>query len=146
METGGSCTVSSIARPTQRSAAACGDSNSRFALGQIHKSRAPFPHCHPDLLSSRPELAIPEGNGKRSGGTLRFLLGYRIAETALSIAKQEVGRPGRTRTCNPRIRNPMLYPLELRARAAGNIQSSPLSHIGRTHWLLGGDADPSRVP
>ena len=26
------------------------------------------------------------------------------------------GRPGRTRTCNHRIRNPMLYPLELRAR------------------------------
>src|SRR3989442_11899087 len=26
------------------------------------------------------------------------------------------GRPGRTRTCNRRIRNPMLYPLELRAR------------------------------
>ena len=27
----------------------------------------------------------------------------------------ERGRPGRSRTCNPRIRNPMLYPLELRA-------------------------------
>jgi hypothetical protein len=26
------------------------------------------------------------------------------------------GRPGRNRTCNPRIRNPMLYPLELRAQ------------------------------
>jgi hypothetical protein len=25
------------------------------------------------------------------------------------------GRPGRNRTCNPRIRNPMLYPFELRA-------------------------------
>jgi hypothetical protein len=28
------------------------------------------------------------------------------------------GRPGRTRTCNPRIRNPMLYPLELRAQSS----------------------------
>jgi hypothetical protein len=27
----------------------------------------------------------------------------------------EVGRRGRNRTCNPRIRNPMLYPFELRA-------------------------------
>jgi hypothetical protein len=26
------------------------------------------------------------------------------------------GRRGRNRTCNPRIRNPMLYPFELRAR------------------------------
>lgn len=25
------------------------------------------------------------------------------------------GAPGRIRTCNPRIRNPMLYPVELRA-------------------------------
>jgi hypothetical protein len=25
------------------------------------------------------------------------------------------GRRGRNRTCNPRIRNPMLYPFELRA-------------------------------
>ncbi len=27
-----------------------------------------------------------------------------------------LGRRGRNRTCNPRIRNPMLYPFELRAR------------------------------
>ena len=33
------------------------------------------------------------------------------------------GRRGRTRTCNPRIRNPMLYPFELRARIV-------------THWIL----------
>ncbi len=30
----------------------------------------------------------------------------------------EDGAPGRTRTCDPRIRNPMLYPAELRARRA----------------------------
>ena len=41
----------------------------RGNLGQIHSSRAPFTHCHPD----------------RSGGTLRFLLGYSIAETALKM-------------------------------------------------------------
>src|SRR5437588_2020561 len=33
------------------------------------------------------------------------------------------GRRGRNRTCNPRIRNPMLYPFELRARC---INSLPL--------------------
>jgi hypothetical protein len=33
----------------------------------------------------------------------------------ISLHCRLVGRPGRTRTCNPRIRNPMLYPLELRA-------------------------------
>jgi hypothetical protein len=30
------------------------------------------------------------------------------------------GRRGRNRTCNPRIRNPMLYPFELRAPGSGN--------------------------
>src|SRR6266849_501018 len=35
---------------------------------------------------------------------------------ATTYGKPESGRPGRNRTCNPRIRNPMLYPLELRAR------------------------------
>ena len=29
------------------------------------------------------------------------------------------GRRGRNRTCNPRIRNPMLYPFELRAPSTG---------------------------
>jgi hypothetical protein len=28
----------------------------------------------------------------------------------------KTGAPGRTRTCNPRLRRPMLYPVELRAQ------------------------------
>jgi hypothetical protein len=40
--------------------------------------------------------------------------------TARGGSKSEIfrgyGRRGRNRTCNPRIRNPMLYPFELRAR------------------------------
>ena len=34
---------------------------------------------------------------------------------------ETIGRPGRNRTCNPRIRNPMLYPFELRARCGGKF-------------------------
>ena len=30
--------------------------------------------------------------------------------------------PGRTRTCNPRFRRPMLYPIELRARLWSRVQ------------------------
>jgi hypothetical protein len=33
-----------------------------------------------------------------------------------SIPLRYPGAPGRTRTCNHRIRNPMLYPIELRAQ------------------------------
>jgi hypothetical protein len=35
---------------------------------------------------------------------------FRLARPA-----SDAGRPGRIRTCNHRIRNPMLYPFELRA-------------------------------
>jgi hypothetical protein len=38
-----------------------------------------------------------------------------MAPTGKPLAQS--GRPGRNRTCNPRIRNPMLYPLELRAQS-----------------------------
>ena len=31
------------------------------------------------------------------------------------------GAPGRTRTCNHRLRRPMLYPIELRAHGAGSV-------------------------
>jgi hypothetical protein len=31
-------------------------------------------------------------------------------------ADYEIGRRGRTRTCDPRLRRPVLYPAELRAR------------------------------
>ena len=33
------------------------------------------------------------------------------------------GAPGRTRTCDPRLRRPMLYPPELRAREASILAS-----------------------
>ena len=31
-------------------------------------------------------------------------------------ASKQIGTPDRTRTCDPRLRRPMLYPAELRAR------------------------------
>ena len=35
-----------------------------------------------------------------------------------------IGTPGRARTCDPRLRRPMLYPAELRARIGGSCASS----------------------
>src|SRR5262245_29552430 len=40
--------------------------------------------------------------------------------TALEVVVV-VGAPGRSRTCDPRIRSPMLYPTELQARQALTI-------------------------
>jgi hypothetical protein len=44
-------------------------------------------------------------------------------DTARSAAKERKNAPGRIRTCDRRIRNPLLYPAELRARYAGNCRS-----------------------
>src|SRR5687768_8952650 len=43
----------------------------------------------------------------------------RFPEDCRGAAKRakRVGAPGRTRTCDPRLRRPVLYPTELRARA-----------------------------
>src|SRR4249919_530817 len=38
----------------------------------------------------------------------------------LSYVHHCSGAPGRTRTCDPRLRRPMLYPAELRARSRSN--------------------------
>ena len=37
--------------------------------------------------------------------------------TSLVLTGREPGAPGRTRTCNPRLRRPVLYPVELRAQS-----------------------------
>ena len=40
----------------------------------------------------------------------------------------EVGTPGRIRTCDPRLRRPMLYPAELRARAVESTTYGTCQH------------------
>ena len=51
------------------------------------------------------------------------------------------GRPGRSRTCNPRIRNPMLYPLELRALNKTGFQ---LPIIGEARGVYIEESGPAR--
>ena len=54
-----------------------------------------------------------------------YTLMYTVEEDFLlrlliySNNKSRSGAPGRTRTCNPRLRRPMLYPVELRALNRG---------------------------
>src|SRR5207247_8875966 len=44
----------------------------------------------------------------------------------------EGGAPGRSRTCDPRIRSPMLYPAELQARRGVRVHQPELADPGRT--------------
>ena len=49
------------------------------------------------------------------------------ARTITSVeGERGSGAPGRTRTCNPRLRRPMLYPVELRARTPSLLQATPV--------------------
>gem|GEM_PF-1907746 len=42
-------------------------------------------------------------------------LRFNVTDCGLDQAGDNNGAPGRTRTCDPRLRRPMLYPAELRA-------------------------------
>jgi hypothetical protein len=44
--------------------------------------------------------------------------------------------PGRTRTCDPGIRNPMLYPAELRARERIHVDSTVSMYLGTPRHSL----------
>jgi hypothetical protein len=46
---------------------------------------------------------------------------------AAEIANDLSGAPGRTRTCDPRLRRPLLYPTELRARKCNRLQLQAFS-------------------
>ena len=47
----------------------------------------------------------------------------------LSMDPSKSGAPGRTRTCDPRLRRPVLYPTELRARAMGRVQNGSIDPL-----------------
>ncbi len=52
------------------------------------------------------------------------------------VTDEKVGAPGRTRTCSRRIRNPVLYPVELRAHG-GDRLDTPVQWVQRPRrpWL-----------
>ena len=64
-------------------------------------------------LSVAPDLALPEGRIEMSRKGNRQA---RLAEAAQEVTSAaKAGAPGWTRTSDPRLRRPVLYPPELRA-------------------------------
>ena len=69
-------------------------------------------------------------------------------ETELSVSLLELGRRGRTRTCDPLLRRQVLYPPELRARINEYSQltiffGAPVHHermFGRKPWDSNSDS------
>src|SRR5690554_1601917 len=47
-----------------------------------------------------------------------YQLSYSHHRRQLPFVQVRIGAPGRTRTCNPRLRRPMLYPVELQAQVS----------------------------
>jgi hypothetical protein len=60
-----------------------------------------------------------------------------IATAQLSATRKANGDPSRTRTCNPRSRNPLLYPVELWDRCHAIC-------LGAAHWPGGQAGEPNR--
>src|SRR5262245_14606481 len=73
------------------------------------RARAPSHRC-------RPARCGP-ARGRQSFSARFSARGRHREGTALEVVVV-VGAPGRSRTCDPRIRSPMLYPTELQARQA----------------------------
>src|SRR5947208_10416680 len=67
-----------------------------------------------------PELPIHQVASMRDiiqrSMTLERAASVQPSVTPVSHGPSESGAPGRTRTCDPRLRRPVLYPPELRAR------------------------------
>ena len=62
---------------------------------------------------------------------IRYFIQRRFPEDCRGAPNREaVGAPGRTRTCDPRLRRPVLYPTELRARVVHVTRATRLSGRG----------------
>jgi hypothetical protein len=59
--------------------------------------------------------------------TARGNSGRKASTTSDEILNDLSGAPGRTRTCDPRLRRPLLYPTELRARKCNQLQLQAFS-------------------
>src|SRR5207244_10983558 len=72
--------------------------------------------CAPEPRASPPRGGSPRRRARwyRSG----LCFNARVYRTGGGVSEVlvVVGAPGRSRTCDPRIRSPMLYPTELQAR------------------------------
>ena len=90
------------------------------------------------------ELRPPHQNRLRCLNV--YLNGY-----CFQLHKFRSGAPGRNRTCNPRLRRPMLYPIELRAqklscrpRLLSDLQRKPKKLVGVERFELPTSCSQSR--
>ncbi len=103
-----------------------------------------FP-ARPRLRSMNFQLAGPHSN---EAGSFNSAAGRAKRKKATRRWPFVFGTPGRNRTCNPRLRRPVLYPIELRAQsrlcsAADNPGCLPAGEqtfagcAGNMGWLMG---------
>ena len=77
-----------------------------------------YAHLSPDHMRAAVERLAPRGRESRTG-TKTGTEGGGAAEIdrpGEAKSAESLGAPGRDRTCDPRLRRPMLYPTELQAR------------------------------
>ena len=64
-------------------------------------------------------------------GAEKFCALCRAREARGDDSGESIGDPGRARTCNPRSRNPLLYPVELRDRPGRTLKRGPAELLAR---------------
>src|SRR5579863_5489913 len=86
----------------------------------------------PPAVPPKPALRLSKGAARELfAGTTEATGGILARTKTLTFGRS--GRRGRNRTCNRRIRNPMLYPFELRARNRPPTGSLVFNHKGSEH-------------
>ena len=86
-----------------------------------------LPFQTPDFSAIKDSDYLPAllaGMAEPKPGTPFSGLPSRSPVRLLLACRAKAGAPGRSRTCDPRFRKPMLYPAELRARGKRNIISA----------------------
>ena len=85
-----------------------------FPPPPLHRSRSGTPNQCPGVTTS---WATQIGSRRSKQKPVTLQISYKRLPVALMFVSSDYfyGRRGRNRTCNHRIRNPVLYPFELRA-------------------------------
>ena len=150
--------VGAARRPTgQNASAASAGHNGEVGVmgsgkrrsGQRQRSRSEVLHRYRDRGLAPRATSSSLGNWERArrnpepGGRGNLPIRNESRQTWTESPGRSIsfGRPGRNRTCNPRIRNPMLYPFELRALVRGK---SDLPHSRIISWEEQQVAEPRR--
>ena len=82
---------------------------------------------------------------RKTGHFFRFVFAWRFSRSRKSAKSLGNGAPAATRTRDPRLRRPVLYPTELRAHVVGSVSVASLSGLRAARHCEGARAVSRRA-